>query len=114
MRVISQDGTFDLPYESVAISRFEHTVYFVNANLTGVEGVNEDVEIAEYSSNEKAIKAMEMLRKQYEMLEVFKVFSCGTAEYIERVLTEEELPRHIKAFYELNVFQFPKDDEVKV
>lgn len=114
MRLISQDGTFDLPYEAVAISRFEHTVYFVNANLTGVEGVCEDIEIAEYSSNENAIKVMEMLREQYENLEVFKVLACGTTEYMERVLTEDELPKHIKAFYKMNVFRFPQDSEVKV
>lgn len=34
MRVISQDGTIDIPYEMVVIQRFEEDVYFLNRNLT--------------------------------------------------------------------------------
>ena len=66
MRVISQDGTIDVPYEMVVIQRFEEDVYFLNRNLTGVENLINDITLAEYSTKEKAIKAMEMLRKAYE------------------------------------------------
>lgn len=62
MIVISQDGTLDIPYEMVVIQRFEEKIYFLNQNLAGVEGVTSDLEIAGYSTEEKAIKAMEMLR----------------------------------------------------
>ena len=65
MRVISQDGTLDIPYEDVIIQRFESRIYFLNKNLTGVEPLNDDMQIAEYSTEEKAKKAMEMLRKSY-------------------------------------------------
>ena len=37
MRVISQDGTLDMPYEEVIIQRFKSRIYFLNKNLTGVE-----------------------------------------------------------------------------
>ena len=30
MRVISQDGTIDLPYEQVIIYRFQKDIYFLN------------------------------------------------------------------------------------
>lgn len=33
MRVISQDGTIDLPYEQVIIQRFKKDIYFLNKNL---------------------------------------------------------------------------------
>ena len=65
MRVISQDGTIDIPYEMVVIQRFEEDIYFLNRNLTGVENLINDITLAEYSTEAKAIKAMEMLREAY-------------------------------------------------
>ena len=65
MRVISQDGTIDIPYDSVIIQRFESKIYFLNKNLTGVEPLNDDMQIAEYSTEEKAKKAIEVLRIAY-------------------------------------------------
>lgn len=58
MRVISQDGTIDMPYEEVIIQRFKSRIYFLNKNLTGVESLSDDMQIAEYSTEKKAIKAM--------------------------------------------------------
>lgn len=84
MRLISQDGTFDVPYEKVVIQRYSDSIYWLNKNLIGVEsGISEDFKIASYSSEAKAIKVMDMLREKYEET---------TSEY----------------------FQFPKDDEVEV
>lgn len=54
MRVISQDGTMDVPYEEVIIQRFRSRIYFLNKNLIGVESLNEDMQIAEYSTEEKS------------------------------------------------------------
>lgn len=53
MRVISQDGALDMPYEEVIIQRFKLKIYFLNKNLTGVESLNDDMQIAEYSTEEK-------------------------------------------------------------
>ena len=66
MRVVSQDGTIDVPYEMVVIQKFRNAIYFLNRNLSGVEDLTSDITLAEYSTEEKAIKAMEMLRKVYE------------------------------------------------
>lgn len=114
MRVISQDGTIDIPYEMVVIQRFEEDVYFLNRNLTGVEDLISDIRLAKYSTEEKAIKAMEMLREQYERLEVFKVLASGATEHMEKSLTYEELVKYNQLYREMNVFQFPKDEEVEV
>lgn len=95
MRVISQDGTMDMPYEEVIIQRFRSRIYFLNKNLTGVESLGDDVQIAEYSTEEKAIKAMKMLREEYFETEHEKAYRDGT-------------------YYFLPAFQFPKDDEVEV
>lgn len=66
MRIISQDGTLDIPYEQVVIQRFNGEIYFLNKNLTGVEQLCSDMVIAKYSTEEKAKKAMEMLGEQYK------------------------------------------------
>ena len=86
MRVISQDGTIDMPYEQVVIQRFKNDIYFLNKNLTGVERLVNDMVVATYSTEEKAKKAMEMLRSDYK--------------------------RCIKCHY-LMTFQFPEEEELE-
>ena len=89
MRLISQDGTFDVPYEQVVIQRYIDGIYWLNKNLIGVEvpGIYEDFKIASYSSEAKAIKVMEKLREKYKNFTLYK---------------EDFL-----------YFQFPKDEEVQ-
>lgn len=66
MRVISQDGTIDVPYEissfSMAVGEYdgvEHAaIYCYNSSMTAAK-------MAEYNSEEKAKKAMELLRTAY-------------------------------------------------
>ena len=70
MRVISQDGTIDMPYEMVVVKRFGNAVYFLNRNLAGVENQVRDIELAKYSTEEKAKKAMEKMRDVYEFYAV--------------------------------------------
>lgn len=110
MRVISQDGTIDMPYEEVIIQRFKSRIYFLNKNLTGVELLTDDMQIAEYSTEEKAIKAMEMLKEHYGLLSFMKLIA-GTTKYESfiRSFTEDGF---IKATTEY--FQFPQDDEIEV
>lgn len=67
MRLISQDGTFDVPYDQVVIQRYSDGIYWLNKNLIGIEsGISEDFKIASYSSETKAIKVMEMVRGKYK------------------------------------------------
>ncbi len=89
MRLISQDGTFDVPYEQVVIQRYSDGIYWLNKNLIGIEsGISEDFKIAFYSSEKKAIKVMEMVRGKYKNFTFYK----------------EEFP----------YFRFPQDEEVEV
>jgi hypothetical protein len=69
MRIISQDGKIDLPYEQISISidcDDERTIiaYAVSSGTIW--------ELAEYSKKEKAAKAMEMLRTEYEKFQETK------------------------------------------
>ena len=86
MRVISQDVTIDVPYEQVVIRRFNRVIYFLNKNLTGVESVINDIEMASYSTEEKAKKAMEMLRNkymEYTSTNYLKIFQFPAEEELE-------------------------------
>ena len=90
MRVISQDGTIDVPYDyfslSLASGKYKdvEVAYIYCHNLSSPNGTK----LAEYSTKAKAIKAMEMLRKAWK-------FETG--------------------IYHRNIiFQFPKDSEIEV
>lgn len=122
MRVISQDGTIDVPYEMVVIQRFRNGVYFLNRNLTGVENLINDITLAEYSTKEKAIKAMEMLREAYIGMPIVMqnvAISEDVAKEFERLkkcgvmVRAENQPSKVD-FINNAVFQFPQDDEIEV
>ena len=91
MRIISQGGKIDLPYEHISISidcDDERTIiaYAVSSGTIW--------ELAEYSKKEKAEKAMEMLRTEYGNYKQAK-----SSEYYF-------------AFNYPKVFRFPQDSEV--
>lgn len=69
MRIISQDGRVDLPYEQVAVAidyddEMAILAYAVSSGTIW--------ELAEYSTEEKAEKAMERLRAEYEKFQETK------------------------------------------
>ena len=111
MRLISQDGTFDVPYEQVVIQRHSYGIYWLNKNLIGVEsGISEDFKIASYSSKAKAIKVMEMLREKYNNNEFYHyICNTDTFEKCMALLSDEKYEETTSEY-----FQFPKDDEVEV
>ena len=109
MRVISQDGTIDMPYEEVIIQRFNSGIYFLNKNLTGVEPLNDDMQIAEYSTEEKAKKAMEMLRERH----TDNVFCREDIQYKAEIMLDDGLDIVRETMMKCEYFRFPKDDEVK-
>lgn len=110
MRIISQNGNVDLPYE-----KFVFGITKDNKIACCRECVAPPYEIyngitAEYSSKEKALKAMEMLRKSYEN----NVFYHCTAnskrfEEVQSILSEEQFQKATTEY-----FQFPQDDEIEV
>ena len=122
MRVISQDGTIDVPYEMVVIQRFREDVYFLNRNLTGVEDLISDIKLAEYSTETKAIKAMEMLREAYVGMPIVMHnvdVSEDMAKEFERlkkcgVIVQAENQQSKVDFINNAVFQLPQDDEIEV
>ena len=107
MRVISQDGTMDFSYEMSTIF-----IYGRIENAVAIQpvGDSEVSIIGRYSSKEKAIKAMEMLRKVYEDNEFYHYMSTtDTFEKATSCLSNEEF-KELTSEY----FQFPQDDEIEV
>ena len=125
MRVISQDGTMDVPYEissfSMAVGKYEnveHAVIFCYNYSTSM-----GTKMAEYGSKEKAKKSMEMLRKAYagnvvmfqnveptdELKEMLKIHGIET---IYAILDNQ--PQEIKFENHQNFyFQFPTEEELE-
>ena len=106
MRVISQDGTIDIPYELSVIWIREKYGYTVMANMPN----DEPSGLGKYSSREKALKAMEMLRERH----TDNVFCREDIQYKAEIMLDEGLNIVREMMMKCEYFQFPKDDEVKV
>ena len=111
MRVISQDGTMDVPYEissfSMAVGKYEnveHAVIFCYNYSTSM-----GTKMAEYGSKEKAKKAMEMLRISYEDNEFYH-HTANSEHFTEftQALSEEMFKKATSEY-----FQFPAEEELE-
>jgi hypothetical protein len=102
MRVISQHGNVDLPYEQIVVC---HAM----ENVTALHNEKEYV-LGKYSSQEKAYKAMEMLRIAYENNEFYHC-TAGSKRFeeVQSILSEEQFQKATTEY-----FQFPQDDEIEV
>ena len=124
MRVISQDRTIDVPYDyfslSVASGKYEdvEVAYIYCHNLSSPNGTM----LAKYSTEEKAIKAMEMLRETYTGMPIVMQnvdISEDVAEEFERLkkcgimVQAANQPSKVD-FINNAIFQFPQDDEIEV
>lgn len=73
MRVISQDGTKDFPYDSSSVSLYAGCIngrVYVRMQICGYD---DSVDVADYSTKEKAKKAMEELRYAYMCRTLVKI-----------------------------------------
>lgn len=125
MRLISQDGMIDVPYEygslSVGVGHFEDVEFSVikYRNVSSPNGTK----LAEYSSKSKALKVMEMLREYKEIKEIrsipltkslmesfsnvkmenFEIYTDGTGDYFKVDIVKK-----------VEYFKFPTDEEIEV
>ena len=89
MRLVSQDGMIDVPYDKVVVKVTEHPFKMVISALFEREDCMKDIVMGYYSTEAKALRVMEMLRK----------------EYLATVYDYRTRPK---------VFKFPADEEVEV
>lgn len=107
MRIISQNGLLDAPYELIAISPYSGNMETIVGTFPGNDSDKGDrvYILGKYSTEEKAIKAMEMCRKHY-----------ATAEYNRRIIPKGDTLVDMEIAKELLasgfIFQFPAEEEV--
>lgn len=123
MRVISQDGAVDVPYETGSFNMIcaelvepKRTNIYCHHSSIGVA-----IKIAEYSAEAKAIKAMQMLREAYTgkpKLNVNEIPNLTPQEFGEKLGISDILlcdkTNADVSFSSNYYFQFPKDDEIEV
>lgn len=98
MRVISQSGEFDFPYEQIVVQRNENIVLAIPASNGALTKV-----LGEYGTPDQAEKAIKMLRDCY--------MGCLWTESHYDVAAQANVSDIVANNV---VFQFPKDDEVKI
>ena len=117
MRVISQDGTLDFPYELSTIRVYNEIISVGMCKDDSCRSI-----IARYSTEAKALKAMEMLREAYISMpivmqnvdisdDVAKEF--GRLQKCGIMVQTENQPSKVD-FINNAVFQFPQDDGIEV
>ena len=125
MRIISQSGSLDMPYELVELEILEvknelKTMYSKGlmvvacapCNHANLIDLSKNHVLGVYSTGENAKKAMEMCRNRYAW--------CKTRNHGMNSLTmsmsfmrTDEIEKLLETFAEKNIFQFPADDEVE-
>lgn len=116
MRLVSQNGEFDVPYETTSLSRTGNIIR-AYIPMVGEKGTV----MAHYSTEEKAEKAMKVLHKVYAGMFLAQNVEMSDDVYEECIKMAARGFGIIKTmvnspdmkFEPANiVFQFPKDDEV--
>lgn len=116
MRVISQDGTIDIPYDyfslymswaKIASGKVEdrNVCSIVCHNLSSPNGTK----LAEYSTEGKAKKAMEMLRIAHENNEFYH--HTANSEHFTEIA--QALSKEVFKKYTSEYFQFPAEEELE-
>ena len=120
MRIISQDGKCDYPYENstLFIDYMDGRVIKIVPSTGGCKGTK----IATYSTEEKAVKAMEMLREAYIGMPIV-MQNVDVSEDMEKeferlkkcgiMVRAENQPSKVD-FINNVVFQFPQDEDVEI
>lgn len=109
MRVISQDGEYDIPYES-SVLRIEANVIWAFPTQA------DEYIVAQYSTQEKAEKAMQKLRECYLGIHVVEKLNdtvdCSSLSQIGIYKKNENGDYAYKLPAGEKIFRFPQDDEL--
>lgn len=106
MRIISQNGKYDIPYEHFVFITEQNMIYAVSIAGSGTN----QLLMAEYTRPKEAQKTIEMLHDKYDSIEFMKV--SGTPETFKAMamsLSEVEFNEATGS-----TFRFPEDDEIEV
>lgn len=109
MRIISQDGEYDIPYES-SVFRIEENVIWAFPTHA------DEYIVAQYSTREKAEKAMQKLHECYLGIHVVEKLNdtvdCSSLSQIGIYKKNENGDYAYKLPAGEKIFRFPQDDEL--
>ena len=117
MRLISQNGNFDIPYDEIVVELFDKCVV---GRLK--EYIGRDIILGAYSTDEKAQKAMEMLRTAYVGLPILFQNVDMNESVVDKlkewkrdgiVLLHDNADSKIEQVNNA-IFQFPQAEDVEV
>lgn len=124
MRIISQSGSLDMPYELVELEILEvknelKTMYSKGfmvvacapCNHANLIDLSKNHVLGVYSTGENAKKAMEMCRNRYAWYEM-RSRGMDTLFDIVRTQDSDKMLENLKTIADKNIFQFPADEEV--
>lgn len=122
MRILSQDGKIDVPYDNFAFSITKDNCIVATRDSIATLSEIESGVVAKYSTEAKARKAMEMLHEAYTGIPLILQnvdISDDVKEMFEKwkkqgiCVVSENQPSKVE--YVGNIlFQFPSDDEAEV
>ena len=118
MRLISQDGMIDVPYEQVSVELRDCDIWCGYYPTLSQHLISK--RFATYSNINKALKVMEMLRNAYRGKVIFQNVTMG--EDVLELMKEWKMQAIISKtdseprieYINNNIFVFPKDSEVEV
>lgn len=115
MRIISQDGGFDLPYESCVIWIDNKA----GINVSPIGEPDSNYTFGVYSTSEKAEKAMQLLHEAYSGMPIICDISEHEEKKVEKILKTSNInivsvPNEISKIECVSrmVFQFPKEEDL--
>ena len=117
MRIISQSGNFDFPYERALIGIDKNGLIANPCGITALLDFRKIKVVAKYSSVEKAIKAMQMLREAYSPHIDLRLSDKQKADLKKLGAVKLGTMQNANVEYmnfENYYFQFPKDEEIEV
>jgi len=118
MRIVSQNGLIDVPYELIALHATDNHIRMCMAGNTGKGSL-----LAGYSSAEKTQKAMEMLHREYiGIMPSLIISDCGfdrvELEELNKSMVGGQITRAGQDSVEYHmlprIFRFPADEEIEV
>lgn len=125
MRIISQSGSLDMPYELVELEILEvknelKTLYSKGfmvvacapCNHANLCDLSKNHVLGVYSTGEKAKNVMKMCRKQYAWCKM-RNQGMNSLTMAMSFRKADEIEQLLETFAEKNIFQFPADEEVE-
>lgn len=116
MRLVSQNNMHDINYDSVSLSIVENNSYKETNYLIEAKFNNGSLNInvlGTYSTLEKCLKVMEMVRKQYADSKVLECFNTGMMHEYAKCNESQVMCVHNRIASTF-IFQFPADEDVTI